>query len=76
MLTAESSAKMQTNSTRDLISGKPVLLVLVALIFFVLGTFFGNSLESGWKNQKTGANVQGRFGAVKPTDSPSPSPRP
>ena len=73
MLTAEPPAKMQAYSTSDLIGGRPVLLILVALISFTLGTFFGHSLEINWQTQKPTGNVQGRFGAAnwaKPIENP------
>jgi len=70
---------MQTNSSISDFIGKPVVLILVALIFFTLGAFFGNSFEFGLKSQKSSGNVHGRFGAIHTqlaptlTDSQTPT---
>ena len=73
---SENSTKMQSYSTSDLVGGKWVLLVLVALIIFMVGSFLVDSLKSGWKNQKTAGNVQGRFGSANWASKQAEVPKP
>ena len=72
----ENATKMQSYSTSDLLGGKGTLIILVALIVFMLGSFLVDSMKSSWKNQKSTGNVQGRFGsanwAIKQAETPHP----